>query len=511
MVRLAGVRRARSACLIVGSLALGCTPQVPASSAAAVAADRQAPEPDAETDSETVHASKPDRSVDALELGWAHDPNQVSDDALRLNKAALKLHAEGDYERALSDFEQAAAASPSYAWPRYNRACALSRLGKTKAATVELSRLLQQDLPTYRQRFLDDPDLDNVRASSSGKELLRRVPQIEAAYGVALQRGVPAFTYRTRRGWMSGEMNQTPLIPYRDLRIGVYDLQTRRFVPMLPKIARSYSGLLDRQRKRAIVATGVLAMESMWEVQPERARAAVYSLERFGTVLMESKRLDPVGGVFYGFNLRIAPANAVYAEQIGVSYANQRTFVLADRRGLTELGFEHGDLPDTHPPPEHDPASAYLSVVEMAEAVYQPAPTVGVRGGKVSIGGATSIALSRGHHGSAQVYPSPDSSTLVVVSDQTRFSDDGASSDDEIAPEARDRHVVDRVDVDAGTVKQLSRGQGIVHVKWAPDGTLMLETSDGVRRYRPGELAFERDVPEWVHVGTPPFPEKGGV
>ncbi len=497
-----------SVCCLAWMSALACTSST--SSRPATAA-RVAPSAEPVSAPEEVETPA-EAPTEALVVGWASDPNGATRDALQLNEAALKLHAEGDYQGALDGFARAAEASPHYAWPHYNRACALSRLGQTRAAAVELERLLLEDLPTFRTRWRDDPDLEPLRESAVGKALQRRMPEIEAAYGAALQRGVPAFVYRKREGWKEGT-SRKPLVPYRDLRIGIYDLQTQRFVPMVPKLDRAYSGLLDRRRKRAIVATGALAMEDMWEVQPERARAKVYSLDAFGEVVFESARLDARDVVFYGLKLRLAPDDeALYAELIGLHYAPQRNYTLVGARRLKDLGYEHDDMPDTHPPAEHDPTASHLSIVEMAEAVYDPTTAVRVRRRKVFVEGvADPLKLGPGHHTQAQVYPSPKASIFVVVSDTTRFSDDGASTEDEVDPQARDVHVVDLVDTDAKTVTRLSGGKGIVHVKWAPDGTLMLETREGARRYPPGELSYERDVPAWVHFGTPPFPEEGGV
>ena len=92
-----------------------------------------------------------------------------------------------------------------------------------------------------------------------------------------------------------------------------------------------------------------------------------------------------------------------------------------------------------------------------------------------------------------------------------RFSWDGAEDEAAVSPWARDHHVVDLVDFHDQTVTQLSEGPGIVHVVWAGDGGLLLESSEATWRHAAKGGERVEDIPVGVHFGTPPFPEEGGV
>ena len=441
-----------------------------------------------------------------LAIGWAEERSVPTREARRLNEAALARHRAGDYEAARAGFEAAREAGPSYAWPRFNEACAASRLGDLESAATLLEALLAEDLPEFGPRLATDEDLGPLHDSPRGHELDELVIRLSEEYAKVLDRGVPAFVYRERSAWSDGpDAGRRPLVPYRDVRIGVYDLETRRFVPMVPRVSRVYSGLLDVPSRRALVARGALTQGLMAQVQPRPASVLVFSLDRFGERLLAPRRVSPDDD-FLGFEAQLGDGATVLAAQIDLV---ETIFFAVDQHGKREIGWTGED--SDHPPPEAwSNRAPFLSIVDMAEAIYRPRPDVRVRFGRLSQGGgAVTLKLSRGHHARAQVYASNDPMVLVVVSDTTRFADDGAASEAELDPWARDVHVVDRVDLREQTVVPLSRGRGIVHVAWAPDGTLVLERTDEARRYAPGSIEPQRDVPPWIHFGTPPFPEEG--
>lgn len=75
----------------------------------------------------------------------------------------------------------------------------------------------------------------------------------------------------------------------------------------------------------------------------------------------------------------------------------------------------------------------------------------------------------------------------------------------------RDRHVLDLVNIKDETVTRLALGKGGVSVAWAPDGTLYLQTSDGISRYPDGETDPRDDVIDGIDLELPSFPYVGGV
>jgi hypothetical protein len=160
-------------------------------------------------------------------------------------------------------------------------------------------------------------------ASSESANLHAELEQIAARYTEALRAGAPAFVYRSREGYLGDGQAR---VPYTNLRVGVYLPASRRFVPMVPELRDGFSGLIDRAGKRALVATGSLAMKDMWEVQPERAMVSLYSLEHFGERITRSAKFAPADGVLYGFELVFAEANTFVITLVGVDYAPGRDF-----------------------------------------------------------------------------------------------------------------------------------------------------------------------------------------
>jgi len=454
-----------------------------------------------------LHATAPAAAHAPPVVGWAEVPLPPSAEASRRNARALALHRKGDYAGALAGFEATLAVEPGHIWARYNRACALARLGRVRESAAIVRVLLHEDLPEFRRRMLDDPDLASMRAAPEGAELLASLPELAVAYADALARGAPAFVYVERDGWTGGELRKAR-IPYTDLRIGVYDHATRRFVPMVPRVDGAYSGLLVLDRARAIVAAGELAMKDMWEVQPHRATATVFSLSDLGDTVLVADQVSPRGDVFHGFELWLGPDDSLYGAQYDVGYAPTVEYFRWTKAGRKQIGWTHED--DRRTPPKDMPSSRpSLEVVELAQANYAASIPVRLRAGELRHEGIEgTVKLAKGHHSMARTYASPDPLIFVIASNTIRFSTDGG---EEHSPTTRERHVIDLVDMHTHTAARLAFARGYAHVAWAADGTLFLDTPTGVRRYAPGSTEPIADVLPGVRFGTPPFPEEGGV
>jgi hypothetical protein len=444
---------------------------------------------------------------DAGAIGWSSVPRPPPRAATRANAEALVLHRKGDFEAALAGYDGALAIDPSHPWARYNRACALARLARVDEAAVAVRQLLLEDLPQFRRRFLHDEDLETLRDAPAGAELRVLLARIEEAYGDALDRGTPAFVYRERSGWI-GETARSARTPYTDLRVGVYDHEQRRFVPMTPTVEHAYSGLLDRAERRAIVAAGELMMKDMWEVQPHAATATVFALDDFGDTRLAATDVSTPDDVSYGFELWLGPDDTLYGAQYNIGYAPQTDYFRWTPAGKTKLGWTHEDTARLEPPQEIPMTGASLHVVELAQS-RSPGTAARLRGNRVSCEGVTgSVTLAKGHHDLARIHASADPLIFVVASNTIRFSLDGG---EDHTPHTRERHVVDLVDMHTLTATRLASAPGYAHVAWAPDGTLFLDTPTGVVRYAPRSTEAEADVMPGIRFGTPPFPEEGGV
>jgi tetratricopeptide (TPR) repeat protein len=162
-----------------------------------------------------------------LAIGWTEILGAPDAAAQQQHRKGLAQHEAGRCEAALASFERALAIEPDLAWARYHRARALACLGRSDDAVLELERLVLEDLPTFGPRWAGDEALAAVRATAEGQELDARLPAIREAYRQAIATGVPAMTYHARE---PRDAEGQPRIPQEDLRLGVYEPATRRFV-----------------------------------------------------------------------------------------------------------------------------------------------------------------------------------------------------------------------------------------------------------------------------------------
>lgn len=460
------------------------------------------------TGKDAAKAGQPD-ATERVVVGWAKILDPPTADAERLNREGLALHKQGNHKEAVVRFDASLAESPGFAWGRYNKACALSRQGRAQESAALMEALLREDLPRFRARFFADEDLSALRASPAGMQLEASLPKVAEAYGQVLARGVTAFTYESRAEWVGADPDEgrgDPQIPYKRLRIGLYDHETSRFVPMVPARRNVYSGLISREHKRAVVAHGQLRMNSMWEVQPRRAKSTLYSLENFGDVVQEVSGLSPRGEVYSGFEVWIGDADTIYGAHHDVSYAPTVHYFRWVDGKRKKIGWTHGDFEDKQDPPSEVPVrSASLRVIDDAEIVENRSPSARlIRRRRIEFDGKpTEIELGAGHHEYAQIRSSPDPRVFVVLSRQLRAAGDW---DEHMEPHMYDRHVVDLVNIEDETATRLAKGKGDASVAWAPDGTLYLEAGDNIRRYPGGEIDPRDDVIDGVYLELPSFP-----
>lgn len=387
----------------------------------------------------------------------------------------------------------------------------LAKDGQVDDVLAALPEILAADLPRHRVALLTEDVWAEVRAKPEFAKLLAKITD---AYGDALKRGVPAFAFTSRDGWIDNDHGgRDPQTPYKDLRIGVYDQERRRFVPIVPPVARAFSGVFDHERELAVVARGNLEMKSMWTVQPDRCRALVYSLERFGELVFEARGVSTSGDRdSHGFVLRLGESGPppLYVERLAVDYHEEQYFEWTAKGGKKVGWFSGFSSRDAEGFPFGRP---YLSVVEIAEAGYigpKMDPDIKyTRNEKLERGDLTA-ELERGH-GNSFIDVSPDPKVVAVVTRADQFSTGGYDGEGPLPENMQDRYVVDLVDMNEGTATRLAKGPGYAHVVWASDGTLFFETPTRIARVPKGSKTPVDDVLSGVHFGTPPFPEEGGV
>lgn len=419
-------------------------------------------------------------------MGWDSIPPLPQPQASRANRQALTHHRAGRYEKALAGFDRALELQPDHAWARYNRACARARLDNGEPVVSELEFLLRADLPTFWPRWHDDEDLAAVRESETGRALTARLPEIEAAYAEAIARGISAMTYRPRP---LRDDDHELRAPYRDLRFGVFDPRTRRFVPITPRVRGALGGLVDRKAGRALVLAGDLKMQDMWVVQARGLDVGVFSLEATGRPLVHARDVD----VRRQTNeLRTAVRAALAGEGARITL-DQLMYDPAQTRSLqvTTDGVQVGGE-------AVDPAGAHIVVNRGGMWVDRPLPHgVSIAGRTLRVAGQReSWSLDAGHEfGHTTVERSPDGRWLMILTDDVGCGDG----------EAYAEHVLDRLDLDTGTMTRLSAEHAHAGAGLGPDGSVYLDTEGAVLRYPPDSAKPVADVPPAVRWATPDY------
>ena len=243
------------------------------------------------------------------DLGWTTLPPIPSAAARNANRAALRHHRHGDFERARDGFRQALEATPSHSPARFNLACALTKLGALEEAKAEMETLLLEDLPTFGPRYAADEDLAALRDSGT---LDAFVELIERSYAAVMEAG-PSLVYHTEErtdpdGYEGYGRNV--------MQAGVWLHDSHRFVPMGPRVSSTgrhgeYSAVLatrfEPSVRRTLTATARLGSSDMEPLSHIELRAFVAPT---GAELGVARPRDDVEEPFWGFTLRFTAEGA---------------------------------------------------------------------------------------------------------------------------------------------------------------------------------------------------------
>lgn len=304
----------------------------------------------------------------------------------------------------------------------------------------------------------------------------------------ALQRGIPALTYHTRP---ARDAAGQPQIPYQDLRIGLYDPVARRFVPVTPAVPSALGGVIDRQAGRALVLAGDLVMGEIWLVQARRVDVSIFELAVPVRVVLEADDVD---------------ARHEATDRIRVAVEAGLAGDAAARVTLAQLGYEpqgtasvlvRADGVTLAREPVGEAGAPHLYVDASGSFVEQPPPE-GLaidREGLHVPGRRTPLPLAPGHEqGHRQVSRTPDGRVAMV------FTVEAGCRELAFA-----RHVLDRVDLERGTVTRLSSAPTQAGAALAPDGSIYLDDGSRVLRFPPGRTEPVDDVLPGVRFVTPDF------
>ncbi len=452
-------------------------PQPPPAESTLVEPQAEPPEPP-----ETAEVPQPEEAP--IGIDTLAPPSRA---ARRANREALEAHRAGDYEASLEGFDRAAQESAGYRNAHFNRACALARLGRLDESAAAMERLLHEDLPDFRERLESDEDLTALRESEHGARLRTVIEGLDERYGEAIARGVQAYTFRPRASWA----NDAPRFPVSDLRIGVYDPATRRFVPVAPRVPDAQGGAIVRDERAVIQVAASMSSGTCGHHLPKPRRASVHDLTHPGVAVfaLDSFPTDMVasGGEVAAFSFS-GGREGLHAISHWIDNARSEHQVFdIDRVGRVSSRF---DAQATR-------SALLIHGDGLGGTVPYPHPEgFRLRGRRLTLPSGDDVEVA--HHGPATLHRSPDGDRLLILS-----AGDGCDEDE--GAETDVAHAAILVDLSTRSSTVLSRGVGpaLVAARFGPDSTLYLQVGDTVRRYPPGSTEPIDDVPEGVHLETP--------
>lgn len=298
------------------------------------------------------------------------------------------------------------------------------------------------------------------------------------------------MTYRARP---ARDAAGAPQIPYEELRLGLYDPQARRFVPVTDPVPSALGGIIDREAERALVLAGDLVMGEIWLVQARRVDVRIFDLAQPGRVVLQADDVDARDPKTDRIRVEVEAAlegddtARVTLHQLG--YDPKST---ASLRVTTD-----GVTPTSDPIATH---SARVVVDASGVFVEQPPPAgLSLEGTRLHVRDADqperTFELERGHEqGHHHVARTPDGRFVMVFTQQAGCR--------ELAFE---RYVLDRIDLQRGTVTRLSTAPVHAGVELGADGSVYLDDGGRVLRFLPGAREPVDDVLPGVRFVTPDF------
>jgi hypothetical protein len=425
-------------------------------------------------------------------IGWARDLRDVPEPAKAQNIAALALHRAGDYQGSLAGFEAALALAESYPMARFNRACALSRLGRLDDAAAAMRQLFADDLTEFGPRLESDDDLAPLRDSPAGVALMREREGVVAAYAEAASRGVPVTLYDTEEVAASASTVRIP----SGFRGGVYLPQAQRFVPLTPTVPNARGVVFSPEHQTITVLHGPLT-SSMYELFPATFHVTVYSVARPGSLVATAQRLP---GVFRRLHGAAYAANAPNEDSTDwdMSFGEVRVRPLADGVELQVRANVGGTLMRVDVRGEHPAVSTEardgqpLHLVRAVEGVTGDSamPTgFSLRGSALTLPERAAPIPLRGLPTFRQWQVDPQRQALFVMG--TRSGCDGRS------------HKLLRVDLTSFEVRELSAGRVSGALLRSGAGELFVQIDGDVRRLGSDGALSDAGFPTWLKLVYP--------
>lgn len=380
--------------------------------------------------------------------------------ARRANRAGLRLHEQGIFRDAEAKFSEAVSAAPEYTTARFNRACALSRLGRHREALDDMIVVMRQNLPGFYARIESDEDLASLHSSPLGAAFAEARQGILSEYldafrsevAVTASRDITEAVPPEERDWVQ---------PQTSIRSwpGVYKHATRRFIPMIPPIRSPFSGGFSQPAvavqfhpDQEIVFT-MTGIEHDGGIHCCQGWGPVTRLGLFhagsGTSILERRVRSSPGTDEPLWSARADGRNGLYWNVTETEEQIQRWYHQASRDTSPRVVWEDRSWsdPDTTPPALPD------DLRQAMERGDRSSSTRGFsfRGNRLITPEGNIVELGPGH----AVFPDKTvrrHATLplaLVFGEKEECDEDGCMTTD---------HFVDLVFLDTGEVTELSRG-----------------------------------------------------
>ena len=423
-------------------------------------------------------AGPPRKEIDPAALGFALRPDEPTRSANEAVHAGLARHRAGAFAASRALFDEALAASPSYALARFDRACAAARLGDLESAATDLETLLALDLPGFVGRIESDPDLEPLRTSKRGAELRSKREAIRAAWHAAIADAVPAVMWRERDG---SALSYKSAKEAAWLRVGAWSPTTHRFLPLAPDVPAT-NGWFERAVDRAVVV----------EARINRCQTdSCPNLEHARVSIFDAATSSPVSEATYD------------ARMFGATIAVSAGSVRGDFDDCNEPSCDTGWLridgkswaKDRSPLPQPDvrlgadPWGATLTTMPKGWALD-------ARSGVLTLASGKTLTLDKLHR--------DGSSTVIVDGDRALVATSHTGCDCEHFPSGEHGlhdHVVSVVEVAAGSAHVWRKGAGIATLGVDPLGGVYLQLDERVERW--GSMtAVETEAPRALPDGV---------
>lgn len=417
-------------------------------------------------------------------------------------------------EAALASFDAAIAADANYPWAHFGRARALVALRREREALPELYAVLQADLPTFAPAVAADPALSNMRGSY-GDALAAFQAELQLIYAEHIELGVPAYTYVPRLA--TNPRDNKPQAPWEDLRMGVLDPDSGRFVPLTPRRPLVLGGLLDRTARRALLISGRIVIGDMHVMQGRDLDVMLYDLDALGSAIIDQARVDTRHAPARHFRRAFAAAVDPPAKPTGKNENKSELERARVRVTYLDLAYEQMLLSQRVAPefvallplePEEHigPERTHLLIDRHGIGVHETLPGVELSKGHLLIEGMPwAIVLPKEHErfeaDRTRIQRSAGGRYIMVFSQRARCGEQGQELE----------HALTLVDLQSRETTLLARASGLANAELSAAGWIYYGVGEQVWRFAPGSSEPLNDVLDNSYLALPTFPSSCGA